>query len=199
MDADVPAGGAQFLQQVAADNSLNLGGAPRKGLVAALGAHGKRGEAFGLNFLPRSAADGVELAVGVAGGRAVNRPGQRVVGHAEDPPDAGDCFFGPSAFAQLDEQAVAWPRHALDGDAFERAAQGDGQLAEKKTTVPALEPELVVMDDNDRLQHGRSVPGGLRSDAASIAAASADVETQVLEHELPEGDIAGRNSELSSW
>src|SRR5437667_6309447 len=55
--ADLPALGAQFIEQVAAHFALDGHRVYGKAFVAPLGAYGKRRELFAANFFPRGVAD----------------------------------------------------------------------------------------------------------------------------------------------
>ena len=117
----------------------------REGFVAALGAHGKRRESQRLDFGPCGAADGVEVALdGMRHG---------VVGDAEHALDAVDGGFDRSAWAQADEEAVTGLLDALDGDAAERLPQRREQLAQEEAAVAALQPEFVVVNDDNGGAH----------------------------------------------
>jgi hypothetical protein len=52
--------GLQFVEEVAADLALDSHGVEGEILVAAAGAHGKRGELFRADFFPRGFAKGLD-------------------------------------------------------------------------------------------------------------------------------------------
>jgi len=72
-------------------------------------------------------------------------------GHAGE---AADGFVDLSGIGNFDDQAVGGLGDAGDGDGVEGAANGFAELVEEEAAVAALEPELVVVDDDVGGRHG---------------------------------------------
>jgi len=156
-----------------AHGNVDVDRALRKRFVAAFGTHRERFKFLAANFFPRRAPQRREIVL--ASARNHSRHG--IVGHAEHAFDARDRFFRRSAFAKFHKQAVAWPQNPLDRQAFERALQRHVQLTQKEAAISALEPKLVIVNDDDEFRLFHRFPGG-RSDSPSIPAARDDCPTQ---------------------
>ena len=168
-DASVAARGAQLIHQILPNGNVDVDRALRKRFVAALGAHRKRRKFLAANFFPRRAPKRREIVL--ASARHHSRHG--IKRHAEHALDARDCFLRRSAFAEFHQQPVAGPQNALHRQALQRALQRHVQLAQKEAAVSALEPQLVVVNDDNQFRLFHRFPGG-RSDALSIPAARSD-------------------------
>ena len=172
LDASVAAGGAQLIHQILANGNVDIDRALRERFVAAFGAHRERLKFLAANFFPRRAPKRREIVVAPAR----NHSSHGIKRHAEYALDARDRFLRRSAFAEFHEQSIAGPQNALDRQALERALQRQVQLAQKEAAISALEPQLVVVNDDDEFRHFHRFPGG-RSDAVSIPAARSDCPT----------------------
>src|ERR1700747_3159502 len=71
-----------------------------------------------------------------------------------------------SRVGSLDNQAVGRLRDALQLDSAQSAPQRFAQLVQEKTAIAALEPELVIVNDNVRGRHRSYWP--MLADARSI-------------------------------
>jgi len=172
LHASHAAGSAQSIHQILADGNVDIEGALRKRFVAALGAHRERFKFLAAHFFPRRAPQRREIVL--AASRDDSRHG--IKRHAEHAFDARHRFLFRSAFAKFHQQPVAGPQNALDRQTLERPLQRHVQLAQKKAAISALEPQLVVVHDDDefrlfhRFSRGRLV-------LASIPAARSDCST----------------------
>ncbi len=167
--ASVAARGAQLIHQILPNGNVDIDGALRERFVAAFGAHRKRFKFLAANFFPCRAPKRREIVL--ASARNHSRHGIKC--HAEHALDARDRFLRRSAFAKFHEQAVAGPQNSLHRQALERALQRHVQLAQEKAAISALEPQLVVVNDDDQFRLFHRFPGG-RSDALIIPAAPSD-------------------------
>ncbi len=154
--ASVASGRAQLIHQILADGNIDSDRALRKRFVAAFGAHGKGRKFLAANFFPRRAPERREIVLAAA--RNHSRDG--VKRHAEHALDARDRFLRRSAFAKFHEQPVPGPQNALHRQALERALQRHVQLAQKKAAISALEPQLVVVNDDDEFRLFHRFPAG---------------------------------------
>ena len=172
LHASVAPRGAQLIHQILPNGNFDIDRALRKRFVAAFGAHRKRRKFLAANFFPRRAPKRREIVLAPARNHA--RHGVKC--HAEHALDARDRFLRRSAFAKFHQQPVARPQNALDRQALQRALQRHVQLAQKEAAISALEPQLVVVNDDDEFRLFHRFPGG-RSDALSIPAARSDCPT----------------------
>src|ERR1700674_5230872 len=164
VDAHLAAFCLQLVKEIAADLALNSHGVQWKALVAAAGAYGKGGELLGADFLPGGIAKGVEWIV--TQGRAAQNARDGQVRNAADAGQALQTLFHLRGVGNFDDQAVGGPGDAADGDAVQRAAQRFSQFVEEETAIAALEPQLVVVNDNVRRRHHSRWPS--QADARSI-------------------------------
>ena len=128
----------------------------RKRFVAAFGAHGERRKFLAANFFPSRASQRGKIVFATARNDA--RDG--IKRYAKYALDARDRFLGRSAFAKFNQHAVAGPQNSLNGQAFQRALERHMQLAEEKSAISALQPELVIVNDDDEFRYFHRFPAG---------------------------------------
>ena len=165
LDANVAALGAQLVGQVFSHRDFDVQRAVRKRFVAALGPHGERREFFAANFLPCCAAQGRKILRAVARHHAR----YRIKRHAEYALDPRHGFLGRCAFAEFNQQPVARPQNALHRQAFQRALQRHVKLAQEETAISALQPDLMIVNDDNEFRSLHRFPRG-RSNPLIIAA-----------------------------
>src|SRR5260370_39072036 len=76
------------------------------------------------------------------------------------------------------DQPVGRLGDAADFDAVERAAQRFAQFVQEETAIAALEPQLVVMNDNVRRRHHSRWPS--QADARSIQPPASGIAGKVV-------------------
>ncbi len=119
----------------------------RKRFVAALGANGERGEFQRLDFGPGRGAKSVEIPLDGLRDRKI-----------DDSENALDSFdgrgnqrFGPEPH----EETIAGLFDALHWNSIEGLPQRLRELAQKEFSIAALEPQFMVVSDDDRAIHAR--------------------------------------------
>jgi hypothetical protein len=119
----------------------------RKRLIAALGADGEGPKSHRFDLLPRSLTDRLD--------RSLDTSGYGIVGNSKNSLDPTRRFLKRCAGTEADEKPIARLLDPLDRNPLEPLAQCCEQLAQKKSAVAALEPQLVVVHDNDWIAHGK--------------------------------------------
>ncbi len=76
-----------------------------------------------------------------------------VIRDSRDSLQAPDRFFERRPVAQAHDEAVARLLDPLDWNSLKTLPQRGEQFSQKKTTVAALEPQLVIVNDDDRVAH----------------------------------------------
>src|SRR5260370_22365128 len=137
----------------------------REGFVAAFCAHGESRKFLALNFIPRRPPKSCNIIFAAARNYARNS----IERHTEHALDSRNGFLDRSAFSEFDQEPVARPQDALNWQPFQGVFQGHMQFSKEEPAVSTLEPELMVVNDNDGFGHNHNFHGG-RSSTFSIAA-----------------------------
>ena len=146
LHADGAALGAQPFQQKAPDARFDFADGMRKGFVAALGANGEIRKLQRRYLFPGGLAERVEIVA-----RSALQAGERPQSKRCPERAPGERPPFPGRFvAEFDHHAVTRLAHAHVGEIRQRPAKGNQKFTQKKLAVPALEPEFVVMNDDDR-------------------------------------------------
>ena len=98
-----------------------------------------------LHFLPRRAAQFIHV--------PLDRARHRVERNSHHAVQSSRYLRERRSVAQPHHHAVAWLLDPLHRNSLKCDAQRRVQLAQEKSPVAALQPQLVIVDNNDRIAH----------------------------------------------
>src|SRR6185312_12450460 len=135
----------QLILQKAADSPLNFHAGAAETLVATPRAHRKIFKRKWRKLIPSRVAQRAHI--------PLHGHGYRIIGDAEDSLDSFNRRSDRSPVAKPNEKTVARLFDSLHGNSLKALPKCREQFAKEKATVAALQPKLVVVDDDDGSFH----------------------------------------------